>query len=152
MSQQIQVVRSAWTESSWRIHSYFVLNARGQKVQKKGRSFWGSPALFTPLMAWRGDSFHAIRRLPRRRSRPKDEVLLRLPLEDTVYVVGAVPSEEAIEVMTEPLRPCLDSDHPLFGMLSLRDSTSTAACTADSSTASSWYDCARYTARGGCGS
>jgi hypothetical protein len=38
----------------------------------------------TPLIAWRGDSFQAIRRLPRLRSRPKDEVLPRLPLDETV--------------------------------------------------------------------
>lgn len=31
-------------------------------------------------------------------------MLLRLPLDDTVYVVGAVPSDDATEVITEPLR------------------------------------------------
>jgi hypothetical protein len=86
ISQQIHVVRSACTESSCRIHSYFVLKARGQNVQKNGKFFCCSPASFTPLNFERvyGDSFQATRLRPRLRSRPKEETLLLLPFDDIV--------------------------------------------------------------------
>ena len=89
--------------------SFSVKNSpRGQKVQKKGRSFCGSPELLTPSNFARllyGDSFYAIPRRPRLLSRPKEEILLRLPLEEIVKLVGAVPSEESTEAIIEPVRP-----------------------------------------------
>lgn len=49
-----------------------------------------------------------MRLLPRLLSRPNEEMLL--PLDDTVYVVGAVPSDDVREVITEPVLPTFELD------------------------------------------
>ena len=73
-----------------------------------------------------------MRLLPRRRSRPNEETLLRLPFDETVYVVNAVPSDDT--VAAEPL---LEADQVPLSEYPLKESLSIAACMLVSSTPSS---------------